>query len=52
MAFCPDGKTVLTGSEDQTARLWEASTGKPLGALCSIKGGSMPWPSAPTARPS
>ncbi len=52
VAFSPDGKTVLTGSSDETARLWEASTGKPLGAPLRHQGGSPPWPSAPTARPS
>jgi WD40 repeat protein len=31
VAFSPDGKTVLTGSDDKTARLWETGTGKPLG---------------------
>ena len=31
VAFSPDGKTVLTGSVDKTARLWETATGKPLG---------------------
>jgi WD40 repeat protein len=33
VAFSPDGKTVLTGSVDKTARLWEAATGKPIGPL-------------------
>jgi hypothetical protein len=28
--FSRDGRTVLTGSEDKTARLWEVPTGKPL----------------------
>jgi len=27
VAFSPDGKYVLTGSADQTARLWDAQTG-------------------------
>jgi WD40 repeat protein len=29
VAFSPDGKTVLTGSRDGTARFWVAATGKP-----------------------
>ncbi len=31
VAFSPDGKTVLTGSHDHTARLWDARTGAPRG---------------------
>jgi WD40 repeat protein len=31
VAFGPDGRTVLTGSFDGTARVWDATTGKPLG---------------------
>jgi WD40 repeat protein len=30
-AFSPDGQTVLTASEDGTARLWQTATGQPLG---------------------
>jgi tetratricopeptide (TPR) repeat protein len=31
VAFRPDGKAVLTGSHDSTARLWDTATGKPIG---------------------
>jgi WD40 repeat protein len=31
-AFSPDGRRVVTASADNTARVWEADTGKPVGA--------------------
>jgi WD40 repeat protein len=33
IAFSPDGTRVLTGSNDDTARLWDAATGKAVATL-------------------
>jgi len=38
VAFSPDGKLALTGSVDQTARLWETATGKPVATLSGHTG--------------
>ena len=38
VAFSPDGKTVLTGSCDKTARLWDAATGQPIGQPLAHQG--------------
>ena len=39
VAFSPDGLTALTGSSDNTARLWDVKTGQPRGATLKHEGG-------------
>ncbi|WP_294537034.1 TIR domain-containing protein [uncultured Rhodoblastus sp.] len=31
-AFSPDGQHIVTASDDKTARVWDAASGKPIGA--------------------
>ena len=38
VAFSPDGKLVLTGSVDRTARLWVVATDKPVATLTGHSG--------------
>jgi WD40 repeat protein/serine/threonine protein kinase len=38
LAFSPDGRTLLTGSWDQTARLWDVATGQPVGPPLAHQG--------------
>jgi hypothetical protein len=35
VAYSPDGKRILTGSGDRTAKVWDASTGEPILTLRS-----------------
>ena len=32
-AFSPDGSRIVTASEDKTARIWDAATGKEIAVL-------------------
>ncbi|MFL6551740.1 MAG: WD40 repeat domain-containing protein [Chthoniobacterales bacterium] len=37
--FSPDGQRVVTASRDKTARLWDATSGKPIGEPMKHEGG-------------
>jgi WD40 repeat protein len=41
IAFSPDGQRLITGTEDQAARLWEAGSGRELAALAGHSGDVM-----------
>ena len=51
MAFSPDNRWVVTGSEDSTARLWDLKAADPAAQPVVLKGHEVrlaPWPSART----
>ena len=49
-AYSPDGRVVLTGSADRTARLWEATTGRPRGEPMPHDGPVMALAFSPDSR--
>ena len=46
--FSPDGQRVVTASDDKTARVWDAATGKRSASRCSIRAVSILRSSART----
>src|SRR6266550_174040 len=38
VSFSPDGRRVVTASDDKTARVWDAESGKPIGDLLRHEG--------------
>jgi WD40 repeat protein len=37
-AFSPDGRRIVTASDDMTARIWDAATGKEIAVLSGNEG--------------
>ena len=35
--FSPDGARIVTASDDKTARVWDAATGKSLATLAGMR---------------
>ena len=52
VAFSPDGARILTGSLDNTARLWDAKTARSWPPSKAMRALSEAWPSARMARAS
>ena len=51
VAFSPDGTRIVTGSDDQTAKVWDAQTGTPVARTQRVTRPSVTaWRSARTAR--
>jgi WD40 repeat protein len=44
--FSPDGKRIVTASEDNTTRLWDAETGQPIGEPLKAPGGGFVYSAA------
>jgi len=49
-AFSPDGKTILAGCLDKTARLWDVATGNPIGPAMRHQGAVLAVAFSPDGR--
>ncbi|MCK7508703.1 MAG: WD40 domain-containing protein [Desulfobacterales bacterium] len=49
VAFSPDSRQVVSGSDDMTVRIWDAATANPSEPLKDMKAVFTVSPSAPTA---
>ena len=48
VSFSPDGRQIVSGSEDRTLKVWDAQTGQMLQTIVDHKNGSLPLDLAPT----